>query len=186
MGRTQRFSRLNNALRDGAARTGPVLSRYLSTRPGGTAAPNTVRSTTRGATLRRQLHPFGFTKDAGTGLSTPLAVSCSGRSLAGTILTATTVSETDLGLDAVVAGTKRNQGFISSKAILAQRATTRTPVASAYYTGLPYTKIIAASYTQPFGQTTTNKDEFTQQASIKTKIAATAFTVSFQPERLYA
>jgi len=51
---------------------------------------------------------------------------------------------------------------------------------------LPYTKIIAASYTQPFGQTATNKDEFTQQAALKTKIAATAFSVSFQPERLYA
>jgi len=186
MGRVKRFSRLDNALKDGAAKTGAVLAKYLATRPGGGALPNTVKSTKRLATLKRQLHPFGFKRDSTTKLSTPLAVSCSGRSLASTILTATTVSETELGLDAVAAGTKRNQGFIPSKAIFAQRAATPTPVASAYYTGLPYTKIIAASYTQPFGQTGTIFDEFDQQVAIKTKIAATAFSVSFQPERLYA
>lgn len=186
MGRVVRFSRLNNALKDGAAKTGAVLSKYLATRPGGTATPNTVKSTKRLTTQKRQLSPFGFPIDPATTLSTPLVVTGSGRSMASGVFTATTVSEAELGLDAVATGTKRNQSFIPAKAIFAKRRASVKPVANAYYTGLPYNNIIEESFTQPFGQVAGKLSEFQQQATIKGKIGATAFSVSFQPERLYA
>jgi len=186
MGRVRRFSRLDQALKDGAAKTGIVMQKYLATKPGGGAAPNNIKKTAKGSEQQKQINPFGFPEAPPLATSAPLRTTMSKR--AADFLAAGTLGATaaNMGLDDLASTTKSNGGFISAKMICGQKLAQAVPVPSGYYTTLPYKKTIDGTYTFPFGAIAAFRNQFAQQANLLKQVDATKFTVSFQPERLYA